>query len=80
MIAECLTLLEAGNVLHSSCSDVFQSFSGKESLVPGNDHIWKSEQPREHVVAENQARAILEEDLFFLLVYVQAEVTDLAAL
>jgi hypothetical protein len=43
MIAECLTLLEAGNVLYSSCSDVFQSLARKESLVTGNDHIRKGE-------------------------------------
>jgi hypothetical protein len=56
MIAECLTLLEAGNVLYSSCSDVFQSLAREESLVARDDHIWKSEQPREHVIAENQPR------------------------
>jgi hypothetical protein len=43
MIAECLTLFEAGNVLYSGCSDVFQSLARKESLATGNDHIRKSE-------------------------------------
>lgn len=46
-----LDLLEAGNVLYSSCSDVFQSLARKESLVTGNDHIWKGEQPREHIAS-----------------------------
>jgi hypothetical protein len=38
-----LDLLEAGNVLYSSCSDVFQSLARKESVVTANDHIWKAE-------------------------------------
>src|SRR5204863_4856090 len=48
--------------------------------MAGDNHIWKSEQPREHVVAKNQPRTILKEDFFFLLINVETEVTDLAAL
>jgi hypothetical protein len=50
MIAECLTLLEAGTVLYSSCSDVFQSFACEERLMVGDEDIWKSKQPRKHVI------------------------------
>ena len=46
--------------------------------MPGNDHIWKSEQRREYVVAKDQPRTIFEKDLFFFLVHVETEVTDLA--
>jgi hypothetical protein len=58
----------------------FQSLARKESLVTGNDHIWKGEQPREHVVAKNQPRTVLKKDFFFLFVNVEAKLTDLAAL
>jgi len=47
--------------------------------VAGNDQIWKSEQPREHVVAKNQPRTIFEENLFVVFVHTEAEVTGLAA-
>ena len=59
---------------------MFKGFSREESLVTGDDYIWKREQPREHIVAENQPRAILKKDFFFLFVNVEAEVTDLATL
>src|SRR5438046_1313355 len=48
--------------------------------MAGDNQNWKSEQPREHVVAKNQPRTILKEDFFFLLINVETEVTDLAAL
>jgi hypothetical protein len=57
-----------------------KGFSPEESLVASDDDIWKSEQPREHIVAKNQPRTILKKDFFFLLVNIEAEITDLAAL
>jgi hypothetical protein len=64
------------NVIISLGVILFLIVSRKESLVPGNDHIWKSEQPRERVVAQNQPRAIFEEDLFFPFVHIEAEVSE----
>src|ERR1700748_1894621 len=52
-LLERLFVLEFRDVLDRRDSDVQQGFSREESLVAGDDHIWKREQPREHVVAKN---------------------------
>ena len=51
----------------------------KKAWCPVTITFWKSEQPSEHVVAQNQPRAIFEEDSFFLLVHIEVEVTNLTA-
>jgi hypothetical protein len=48
-----LVVLELRDVLDRRSSDVQQGLSREESLVAGDDHIWKCEQPREDIVAKN---------------------------
>ena len=48
-----LIVFESGDVVDGSSGYVQQGFSSEKCLVPGDDHIWKSEQPREHVIAKN---------------------------
>jgi hypothetical protein len=78
--SERLIVLEFGDVVDGYGRDVQQGFSREKSLVAGDNHIWKREQPRKHFVAKDQPRTILKKDFFFLFVHVKAEVTDFTAL
>jgi hypothetical protein len=78
--SERLIVLEFGDVVDGYGRDVQQGFSREKSLVAGDNHIWKSEQLRKHFVAKDQPRTILKKDFFFLLVNIEAEITDLATL
>ncbi|CAN5262897.1 hypothetical protein BH20VER2_BH20VER2_03570 [soil metagenome] len=44
--------------------------------MPGDNDIWKSQQPGENVVVQDRAREILEEHLPLLLVNIEADVTE----
>lgn len=59
--------------------NIFHSIAGKKRLMAGDDNVWKSEQLREYVVAEDQPGAILEKDLLFLFVNIDSWREALAA-
>src|SRR3546814_4316783 len=52
----------------------------KEALVPGDQHVREGQQPREHVVLDDLRRQVLEEEIRLLLVHVEGEPADPAAL
>ena len=75
-----LTIFEFGDVADGRGSDVLQCFAREERLMAGNDDIRKRQQPREHVVGNDQAGAVFEKDLLFFFVNVESEIANLPAL
>ena len=56
-----------------------QRLAGKEGLVGSDDHVGESQQAGQHIVLQRQVGAVLEEQLGFFFVDVQAQVAKLAA-
>ena len=78
---ERLILLKSRDVIDGRSRNVQSGFTRAQSLVPGNDHIWRmwSSLAKTSSLRINPS-GIFEQDFFFLLVNIEAEVTDLAAL
>ena len=79
LIFESLSRFEPRHVINGRCRNVFQGFAREECLMAGDDHVRKSEEPAEHVVADDQTGPVLEKDLFLLFVHVQSQSAKLAA-
>ena len=60
--------------------DVAQRLTGEEGLVAGDQDVGEGQQALEHVVLDDLRGEILEEQVGLLLVDVDGEIADLAAL
>ena len=55
-------LAQRHQVGNGRASNVAERFSGKESLMGGDEHIGKGQEPRQHVILQNLAGQILKEN------------------
>ena len=55
LIVECVPFLELRDVVDGCDGDVSERLARKECLMPGDDHVWKREQPAKYIIANDQA-------------------------
>jgi hypothetical protein len=72
--------LEAGQIGNRRRGDIFHRLAREEGLMAGDDDLGEGQQPRQHVVLDDLVRKVLEEDVGFFLIDIQAHRPDLAAL
>jgi hypothetical protein len=77
-IVEQLVALKFCDVFDGCGGNVPQCLAREKSLMASDNYVWESEQPREDIVRNDQAGAILEKDLLFFLVNIETEIADLA--
>ena len=68
------------NIGEGGIGDVREGFRREERLMGGDDHVGHGDEAREDVVIDDMARVVVEEDIRFFLVDIQAGGADLTLL
>ena len=68
-----------GNAIDGGLADRRDRLLGEEGLMAGNDDIRERQQALEHVIGNDGARQVAEEQISLLLVNIQRQAAQLAA-
>ncbi len=79
-VSAALASFERGNVVEGRLTDRPEGLTREEGLMRGDHNVGERQQSAEYVVPDDMWGQILEEQLFFFFVDVNAQVADLPAL
>ena len=69
---------EIAERLQRGAGDGGERFTGEERLMARDQNVWQRQQPGENIVDDQSVRPVLVEELGFILIDIEPEVTDLA--